>query len=136
MGDGFYKHNVRTELLSRFSQIEVLMRECFELLSEPQEKDRVLTCTQAAAYIGCTVQSISNYIRRGWLRKGHDGIAGGIWLSEIDAFIATRGLRKISKPGRRTGEVPKRKVKLSLDRKRNKRISEKNKQKKKNNAKL
>lgn len=49
---------------------------------------RILSCKEAAAFIGKTPQTISAYIAQGRLHKVSDGTRVGIALTELQKFIA------------------------------------------------
>ena len=49
--------------------------------------DVILTCKEAASYIGKTPQTMSRYIREGRLHKVSNGVSAGIRRSELRKFI-------------------------------------------------
>lgn len=58
-----------------------------QLLQEKLNTDEVLTCKGAANYAGCSVQTISRYIRAGKLHKVCGNGVTGIRKSELDVVF-------------------------------------------------
>lgn len=90
MMPGNYKVQERSRVVEHITEAINHLQQALKSFADLQEEDRIVTCTQAAEQLGCTVQTISKYIRQGKLTKSHDGMMCGIWQTELNTFLVAR----------------------------------------------
>lgn len=100
---GNYKVKERSRVIEHINEAINQLHQALVLFMDILEQDTIVTCTQAAQQLGCTVQTISKYIREGKLTKSFDGMMYGIWQTELDAFMVSYKVRQ-KRAGRKLHE--------------------------------